>query len=90
MIEQLTLQNILTAAAFIVVGGYAAIKIITYLVAEVKEERAYSREAEKTLREVHIQTIEVNKGFINAIDKNTKSVDDVVNVVQKCDSRSNA
>jgi len=90
VIEQLTLQNLLTAAAFIVIGGYAAVRIITHLVSEVKEERAYSRETEKAFREVHSQTIEVNKGVINAIENHTKSVDNAVNAVQKCEGRSNA
>lgn len=90
MIEQLTLQNILTPAALIVIAGYAALRIIVTLWTENKEERAYSRETEKALRDVHIQTIEVNKEFINAIDKNTRSVDDAVHVVRKCEGRSNA
>jgi len=91
VIEHLTLQNLLTFGAFIVVGGYAVVRVIQYLIEEkkslieaIRAEKEYSRGTERTLREVHTTTMSLNKDVVVAIDKNTKAVETVAELVRSC------
>jgi len=97
VIEQLTLQNLLTFGSFIVVGGYAVAKVVQYLVDEkkslveaIRAEKEYARETERTLREVHTTTMSLNKDVIIAIDKNTASINIINDTVRKCEGPSDA
>jgi len=91
MIESLNTENLMTFFGFLVVGGAAVVAVVRYLVQEknslietIRTEKEYSRDTEKAIREIHITSLEVHKDVVVAIDKNTKAVETVAELVRSC------
>ena len=99
--SELTLQNMLSFAAFLVIGGvgiYYAAKFMNKQIdardevimrkdEELKQERLYARESDQTLHEVHLKTLSLNQQVVATLEKHGERIDRLSDTVAKCEVR---